>query len=90
MKKTSLTLSILLLFAGCSSEPTELDRFIEAEYDETYFLYELHKLGWCKTSLGGGTDEWKENFDSPLECVEVYRKQKKRKAKEYCHSKGIY
>ena len=91
MKKTSLVLNIPLLFAGgCSQEPTELERCIEVEYDETDFLYELHNLGWCKTSLEGGTDEWKEKFDSPLECVEVYRKQKKRNAKEYCHSKGIY
>ena len=87
MRNILSLISLIFLF-GCSSEPTLLERCIEANFEQKEFIAEEDKF----------TITMKCALTEEAECVEkrvarieeMFVKWAREEAKEICHSQGIY
>ena len=83
-----LSLMSLIFLFGCNSEPTLLEKCIEANFEQKVFIAEEDEF----------TIRMKCALNTEPDCVErrlakaeeVFIKWAREEAKEICHSQGIY
>lgn len=97
--KNILIFSLLsLLLVGCTSEPTELERCIEANLKPPASLPELDRRYIRELCAHSGGSYGKQEGESYKECVErrlgsfedMFEGFAIDDAKKVCHSQGIY